>query len=299
MDKDLLHSYVRNVETRISPKGISYLYINAERLSKLPLGIQHFLIKKGAKKNPYMGFVVEPYSIFFAYEIDESDVSEYLPNDYELLPSSIFENEEKKKCAIIGCFNVHTSVFWGSRFELYVIARNRKNGLLSWVICDYESNTISYDQEKGFLRPTLARCVLTTTYNGSVLCEFESNKSNNKMDVEMDTAHTSCIELNQQLWIEGNLSIDYSGELSNKGNEPFGLIFDPDEMKCAQLINSDSVKIKELNFGFINKSMKPFAVCCFQYAQHYLTTVFQKGHELKNKNDLENRIINIIRNGDA
>ncbi len=241
-----------------------------------------------------MGFVVEPYSLFLAYEVNDDDVKKYIPNEYELLPTSIFENESRKKCAIVGCFNVHTSVFWGSRFELYVIARNKKNNLLSWIICDYESNTINYDPCKGFMGPTLDSCVYTTTHSGNIICDIASAKSKNRIDLDVDINNTSCIELNKQLWIEGNLSIDYSGELSNKGNDPFGLIFDPAEMNCAQLIETKGIHIHNLEFGFITKGMKPFAVCCFQYAQHYITTVFQKGNELKNEEDLENRIEEIV-----
>jgi hypothetical protein len=121
----------------------------------------------------------------------------------------------------------------------------------------------------------------------------------NSIKLDIDINNTNCIELNKQLWIEGNLSIDYSGELNSKGNEPFGLIFDPAEMNCAQLINPDSVKENEIEFGFIKKGMKPFAICCFQYAQHYITTIFQKGHELKDEKDLENKIFEIVEGTNA
>jgi hypothetical protein len=299
MKYSVFSEFVKNVENRITPKGIAKLYTNAESLGKLPLAVQHYLVKKGSKNNPYMGFVVEPYSLFLAYEINENDIENYIPEEYELIPSSIFENEDRKMCAIIGCFNVHTSVFWGSRFELYIIARNKKNNLLSWVICDYESNTINYDPDKGFLTPTLGKCVYTTTHNGNIICDIESIKSNNTIKLDIDISNTSCIELNKQLWIEGNLSIDYSGELNSKGNEPFGLIFDPAEMNCAQLIDTKSIRTNEIEFGFIKKRMKPFAACCFQYAQHYVTTVFQKGHEIKDKNDLENKIDEIVKDINA
>lgn len=299
MKDDVFYDFVKNVENRITPKGIAKLYSNAESLGKLPLSLQHYLVKKGSKDNPYMGFVVEPYSLFLAYEINEDDIKNYIPSDYELLPSSIFENESRKKCAIIGCFNVHTSVFWGSRFELYIIARNKKTNLLSWVICDYESNTINYDPDKGFLIPTLDKCVYTTTHNGNIICDIKSIKSNNTIKLDIDITNTSCIELNKQLWIEGNLSIDYAGELNSKGNEPFGLIFDPAEMNCAQLIDPRGIRTNEIEFGFIKRGMKPFAVCCFQYAQHYITTVFQKGHELKDEKDLENKITEIIEDNNA
>ena len=68
------------------------------------------------------------------------------------MPTAIFEETEPRICGVIGAFNVHTSVFWGTRVELSLIAENTTTGMLSWVICDYESNTISYDPGQGFRR---------------------------------------------------------------------------------------------------------------------------------------------------
>ena len=72
-------------------------------------------------------------------------------------------------CGILGAFNVHTSVFWGSRVELYVIARNTRTGMLSWIICDYESNTISYGPGQGFSTSSTSRAVVTTSHAGEVI----------------------------------------------------------------------------------------------------------------------------------
>ncbi len=263
---------------------------------KLPNFIQQFIVNLNSKKNEYMGFVVEPYSFFLAYEITEDMVKGYIPENYELVPISIFDKSPKKLCAIVGCFNVHTSVFWGSRFELYIIAKNKKNNLVSWLICDYESNTFNYDPGKGFLTSTLSKSVFTTSYDGNIICDIESKKSNTKINVIVDVNNHNCINLNQKLWIEGNLSVDYSGELDNKGNDPFGLIFDPMEMKCAQHINVDEIQIKQLDFGFVKSDMKPYESCCFPFAQHYITTVFPEGNLMKDEQDLYNKINEIISN---
>lgn len=294
-DKTL--QFIKYTEKKITPQGIAEISSNAKKLLKLPKFIQKFIIDLNTKNNDYMGFVVEPYSFFLAYEITEDMVKEYLPDNYELVPISIFDRSEKRCCAIIGCFNVHTSVFWGSRFELYIIAKNKKNNLISWLICDYESNTFHYDPGKGFLPETLKKSVFTTSYDGNIICEIESNKSSTKMDIVVDVNNHNCIFLNQKLWIEGNLSIDYSGELENGGNDPFGLIFDPMEMKCAQHIQSDQIQINHLEFGFIKSGMKPYESCCFPFAQHYLTTVFPEGHSMKDENDLNEKIEEIINSG--
>lgn len=286
--------FIKDTEKKITPDGIAMTFNNAQKLMKLPKFVQNFIIKQNTKNNQYMGFVVEPYSLFLAYEITAELVKDYIPDTYELVPISIFDHSDKKLCAIIGCFNVHTSVFWGSRYELYVIAKNKKNNLISWLICDYESNTFHYDPGKGFLPSTLQKSVFTTAYNGKIICDIEGKESNTKIDLIIDVNQYNCVYLNQRLWIEGNLSIDYAGELDNNGNDPFGLIFDPMEMKCAQHIEADQIEINQLDFGFIKTSMKPFEACCFPFAQHYMTTVFPEGHMMKDENDLYAKISEIV-----
>lgn len=295
MDIETTIKYIQNVERRITPAQIATVYQGAQSLLKLPIFIQKKIIQMNSQRQTYMGFVVEPYSTFFAYEINPEMVKGYLPDNYELIPVSLFEDSEKKTLAIVGCFNVRTSVFSGTRFELYIIGRNRQTGLVSWLICDYESNTINYDEEKGFLSPTLSECIYTTSYNADIICKAKSKRTKTAIDFILDIKDFNCIELNKKLWIEGNLSIDYSGVLDNGGNAPFGLIFDPNEMRCAQIIRKNSIKIKEMEFGFISSAMQPYEVCCFQYAQHYLTTMFQSGHEMKDEDDLIKKIHEIVK----
>lgn len=295
MKKSETVDFIKNVENKITPEKIAQTYMGAEKLRKLPKFIQKIIINKSIKNSDYMGFVIEPFSFFLAYEINDDMINGILPSNYELISVSLFENNPAKKCAIIGCFNVHTSAFSGARFELYIMAKNKENGMLSWLIYDYESNTIHYDPGKGFLMPTLKKCIYTTSYNGNLICDFESSKSNNKMDFTANLANINCIKLNQQLWVEGNLSIDYCGKLDNKDNQPYGLIFNPDEMKCAQLIKLEDININNIEFGFITSKMKPFEACCFVYAQHFLTTMFPQGHKMKNRKDLNEKIKEILK----
>lgn len=278
--------FIKNVENRISPNGVGEIYTSSKKLLKLPKFMQNLIIEKATKSNKTMGFVVEPYSLFLAFEITEDMVSEYLPDDYELVASSLFEDSKPKYMGIIGCFNVHTDVFWGSRFELYVIARNKKTNLMSWLICDYESNTISYDSGSGFKAPTLEIAVLTTSYDGLIICDVQNKSGDTRIDLVAKMEKAQPVSLNQLLWIEGNLSIDYSGELGKKGKAPFGLIFDPREMQYAQRLPQSSIQVNTISFGFIKPGMKPYDACCFPYAQHYLTTVFPAGHCMKNEKDL-------------
>ncbi|HPX25704.1 MAG TPA: hypothetical protein PLG87_02775 [Treponemataceae bacterium] len=290
MDQHVFRKYVKNVEQRIEPKNVSAAFQGAEMLRKLPFFIQKLIMKSVTKKDPYMGFVVEPWSLFLSYEITHKDVEHFLPKNYELLPSSIFEESPKKHCAIIGLFNIHTDVFWGSRFEIYVIARNKDTNLATWIIYDYESNTINFDPGEGFIAPTLSKSVFTSTHNGEIITDFENVKTSNCIRLCADIKNTKFKPLDKQLWIEGNLSVDYSGELGDESSVPFGLIFDPEEMKGTMEIKPDNISIEKLNFGFINKDSTLLEACCFPYAQHFITTTIPKGHEMKNETDLENKI---------
>jgi len=78
--------------------------------------------------------------MFLAHEIrDELVASRLLPPGYRLVPSAMFADDEPRRCAILGAFKVHASVFWGAQVELYLIAEDLWTGTLAWVICDYES----------------------------------------------------------------------------------------------------------------------------------------------------------------
>ena len=94
-------------------------------LTRLPVGVQKWIVGRAGGKDQHVGFIVEPYSLFLAYEIrDEAAASRLLPPGYELVPTAIFEGTEPRLCGVIGAFNVHTSVFWGTRVELSLIAEN-------------------------------------------------------------------------------------------------------------------------------------------------------------------------------
>ena len=292
MLKSDLIQFIKNTEKMILPGKVGPLFQRAEMLSKLPLKIQKFIIERGSKNDPFIGFVVEPYSFFLSYEITNvEEASKYLPPDYELIPCTMFEGTEPKYCAIIGIFNVHTSVFWGSRIELYVIAENKKTGLLSWIISDYESNTISYDPGQGFAGSTINHSVVTTSYEGEVIVDIESKESPNRIALTADLKSGVQTPLNQRLWVEGNLSVDYGGHLEDSSeSKPFGLIFDPKEMMHALNIPLDQVAIDHNTFGDKMLASRPFEALCFPYAQHFLTTSFPIVSSIKNEDELEDAV---------
>lgn len=291
MLKSDLIQFIKNTEKMISPKDVGMLYQRAEMLRKLPIRLQQFIIEKGAGDNPYISFIVEPYSFFLAYEVTKVDeANKQLPADYELIPCAMFDDTPPRYCGIIGVFNVHTSVFWGSRIELYIIAQNKKTGLLSWIINDYESNTISYDPGRGFLGSSTTHAIVTTSYAGEVIIDIASNHSANKIALTADVQAGVQTPLNQRLWVEGNLSVDYGEGVENHDSKPFGLIFDPQEMVQALKLPLETVLIDHNSFGGRFLASHPFEACCFPFAQHFLTTSFPIESAIKDEKDLEEAI---------
>jgi hypothetical protein len=296
MDKNERVSFIKITEKLVTPAKVASIFGGAQFLSKLPQFMQKKIMNDGAKKDPYISFIVEPYSLFLAYEIiDEKQVKGMLSDDYELVECSMFADTTGKKCVIIGAFNVHTSVFWGNRLEVYLIAKNKRTGFVSWIIQEYETNTISYDPGRGFVMPDVEHALLTTSCLGEVVLEVVSKEAKNRIKAIANVKNGEWRSLNEQLWVEGNLSIDYSSELTDLKTKPFGLVFDPAEMDQALQIKEKDFNVSDNTFldGIIAKV--PFEVCCFPYAQHFYTTNIPMGHSIKNKTDLENRIYEINR----
>ncbi|MBN2794102.1 MAG: hypothetical protein JXR88_01750 [Clostridia bacterium] len=291
MKKSERIDFIKITEKLVKPEKVSKLFKNAEVLSKLPIRIQKKIMQMGSKKDPFISFIVEPYSLFLAYEIvDVNQINSLLPEDYELIKTSIFTDCEERYYVIMGAFNVHTSVFWGNRLEVYIIARNKKTNLISWIIHDYETNTISYDPGRGFVPPTTEHSVLTTSFAGEIIVDIESKISKNRLMLNVDLNGSCSKELNQRLWIEGNFSVDYSNELNDVQTKPFGLIFDPDEMVQALEISNKNLDVKcnSILNGII--ASEPSEICVFPYAQHFYTTAMPLENEVHEKDDLEKTI---------
>jgi hypothetical protein len=227
-----LRRYIKTTEKLVVPADVASTTQGSAFLRKLPLRLQRYIVKKASRTNPYMSFVVEPYGVFLAFEIVDIEAAErLLPPHYSLFPSAMFGDTAKRPCAIVSAFNVHTSVFWGSRVEFYLIAQNCKTGLLSWIIDEYESNTHSYDPSQGFIGPSTSHSVVTTSYVGEVIVDVASEKSKNSLVLVADLKNGVMTELDQRLWVEGNLSVDYGGELQ-QCTKPFSLVFDPSAKAC-------------------------------------------------------------------
>ncbi len=283
-----LRRFVSHTEQTISPREVGRLYQRAESLARLPVRFQKWIVTKAGGDDPYIGFVVEPYCSFLTYEITDLDAARrLLPPHYELIPAAMFEGAPAKPIAVVGAFNVHTSVFWGTRVEQYLIAENTKTGMMSWVIVDYESNTISYDPGQGFSGATTTRSVVTTTFRGDVVVDVESAERPNSIAYTMDLGAGTMRPLEPRLWIEGNLSVDYGGRVMDQDSEPFGLIFDPGEMTQALAMPLDAVTVERNTFGAGYIADEPFEAAVFPYAQHYLTTSFPRATPITDVAGLE------------
>jgi hypothetical protein len=293
MNPNELRRFIKVTEKMVIPEKVATVTQGSSMLRKLPLRFQRYIVDRGARTNPYMSFIVEPYATFLSFEILNSAVIEQLlPPNYSLYPSAMFNGTLKRPCAIVSAFNVHTSVFWGSRVEFYIIAENCKTGLLSWIISKYESNTHSYDPSQGFIGPSTLHSVITTSYLGEIIIDVVSARSKDSLVLVADMKNGELNELDQRLWVEGNLSVDYGGELQ-KSTKPFSLVFDPKEMTSALNIPLNDISICTNTFGAGALDPKPFEVACFPYAQHFVTTSVPTATSMKTANDLENAVTEI------
>lgn len=295
MNESDLRRFVQLTEEMVSPREVGRLFQRAEMLARLPVPLQKLIVDRASGDDPFIGFVVEPYCFFLAYELEDvAAASRQLPPHYELVPAAIFDHTSPRYCAIVGAFNIHTTVFWGSRVELYVIAQDQRTGMMTWIICDYESNTINYDPGQGFSGATTSRSVVTTTHAGDVIVDVASATRPNRISCVANLHAASTRPLEQRLWVEGNLSVDYGGRLMDPGSVPFGLVFDPDEMRQAMQIPLDAVTVDENTFGASFLAAEPFEAACFPYAQHFLTSSFPASTPITDRAGLEQAVTQAI-----
>jgi hypothetical protein len=288
-----LRRYIKTTEKLVVPADVASTTQGSAFLRKLPLRLQRYIVDRASRTNPYMSFVVEPYAVFLAFEIVDTEAAErLLPPHYSLFPSAMFTDTEPRLCAIVSAFNVHTSVFWGSRVEFYLIAENCKTGLLSWIIDEYESNTHSYDPSQGFIGPSTSHSVVTTSYAGEVIVDVASAKSGNSLALVADLKNGALTDLDQRLWVEGNLSVDYGGELQ-QCTKPFSLVFDPGEMATALKLPLDDISLCTNTFGKGMLDPMPFEAACFPYAQHFVTTSVPTATTMRTAQDLERAVTDL------
>ncbi len=265
--------YSKGVEKLVDPMGVGKTHYLQTKLSKLPVCLQRKIVTSATKKADKMPFVVEPYCFFLFYEIpDPSKVQKFMPDGFVPAKSAVFEGDKEKHYGIVSMFRIHTSVFWGARAEFYLVAENTKTGLLSWVMMDYISDTISYDEKHGLKSPDAKAVVMTTTCEGDFVCEMKSIDGAKKVECQANLMKAKMRKLDQRLWIEGNTSIAYGKLAGEMDGDLFSLTFFPEEMKQALDVSLSDVKIAEVatartgKFGAVLEK-----AACFPFAQHMLS----------------------------
>jgi hypothetical protein len=73
-----LHRFIKTTEKMVLPVKVASTTQGSAMLRKLPLRFQRYIVKRGARSNPYMSFVVEPYAVFLAFEVTNSKAVEGL-----------------------------------------------------------------------------------------------------------------------------------------------------------------------------------------------------------------------------
>jgi hypothetical protein len=272
MSREEYESFVAKAESLTKPVDSTAISFLGNFLKYVPLSMQRSIMRNGNKKTPYMGFIVDPYCFFLSYPVTDRDAARaMLPDGYELADAAFFEGDEKGPIVIISAFTVRTSVFAGMRLECYLTARSKATGRMAWIITDYETNTLSNDPKQGFCGYSGEPAFFATTPYGELLAEIENGKNGNRYSLRADISGGRMRALSQELWVEGNLAVDYGGKLKDPSSEPFSLIFDPFLMKEAREIDLSAVEIRANSFmkGVIDGS-RPSSACLFPYSQHFV-----------------------------
>ena len=267
-----INRFAKGTERLIDPITVGSAHTAQRYVGSLPLGLQRHVLEKASARTPYMGFVVEPYALLLFFRLqDEEHATSLLPKGFRLARTSVFAGDDEDAYAILSFFRVRTSTFWGSRAELYLVAQDEKTGLLTWVIVDYLSDTISYDRAHGLRGPSAPGSVMTSTVDGTVLAEFADGEGARDVAVCAKLGRANPRDLNARLWVEGNTSIAYGPHLSPDGPALFSLTFPRAEMASAWEIPPSDLRVERLEWEGTLISGQPESVVCFPHAQHLLS----------------------------
>jgi len=264
-------NFIKVVEDLIDPAEVQHLFFFQGFRKFLPKTLFKKLLIKTSKKTPLMGFVIEPYSLFFFYKIiDIEKAKSMLPKRYVLTKASIFEGDDPDYYFGFGTLNTRGSTFWGVRLESYLIARDTKTGLLSWIFFDILSNTIIAVPSEGIADPNSKNAIFTTNAKGEIYVDIKEDKSDRMVSLKGSLLNGKMRKPEQELWIDGNTSIGHIKDLAVYGDDPFAVIFDPAEVSQAMDLPVEDFSIPKNSLlpGFAE--LKPCKIACFPYTQHYI-----------------------------
>ncbi|MBD3195762.1 MAG: hypothetical protein GF317_11940 [Candidatus Lokiarchaeota archaeon] len=245
------------------------------------------LLNKTSKKTPYMGFVIEPYSLFLFFKLKNIErAKSFLPKRYKLIKTNIFADEEPEYYMGMGIFNTRASTFWGSRLESYLVAEDKETGHKSWIFIDILSNTIIALPSVGVADRNCKNAIYTTSSKGDILLDFNEDTTDRQIILTGNISNGKMRNLDQPLWVIGNTSIAHRKELSDKNDKPFAVIFDPAEVDKALDIPIEDIHL-ELNTLFPDLAEPELRkVLCFPFAQHYIADSPGRRTYIKDVNDM-------------
>jgi len=213
--------FIKGVESLINPMEVSDILFFQKLKRMLPAGIMRTLLYRASKKTPYIGFAIDPYSLFLFFRIRDIDYARSLLTDrYELAKTRLFTDDEPDYYMGIGNLNTRASTFWGTRQEVYLIATDRETGLLSFIFLDILSNTIIAHPHRGIADPNCSRAVFTTSSQGEIFLDIQEKKTNRKLLLTGSIKRGKLRSLDQPLWLMGNTSIGHSRRYVKEEDHP-------------------------------------------------------------------------------
>ena len=263
--------FIKGVEGLIKPQAVSDLLFFQKFKRLLPPFLMKKMLYRAARKTPYIGFVIEPYSLFLFFRLKDIEYAKsMLPDRYELTKTKLFTDDEPEYYMGLGNLGTRASTFWGTRQEVYLIATDKTSGLISFVFIDILSNTLIALPSKGIVDPNCKKALFTTSSRGGVYLDIRENKTGRTFQLTGSIKNGKLRKLDQQLWVMGNTSIGYSKNLANGDDHLFAVIFDPAEVDEALEIPSEDMHIIENTLfpGLAEPEIS--SVICFPYAQHYI-----------------------------
>ena len=263
--------FIKGVESLINPMKVSDLLFFQKLKGLLPNPIMKRLLYRASKNTPHIGFVIDPYSLFLFFRLSNIEYAKsLLPERYELAKTRLFADDEPDHYMGIGNLNTRASTFWGTRQEVYLIAIDKKTGLLSFIFIDILSNTIIALPHKGIADPNCKKAVFTTSARGEIFLDIQEKKTNRKLIFTGSLKRGKMRKLDQQLWLMGNTSIGHCKRFIKGEDNPFAVIFDPAEVSEALDIPPEDIHISE-NTLFPGLAQPEISkAICFPFAQHYI-----------------------------
>lgn len=282
--------FIKGVEGLINPMGVSDILFFQKLKSFLPSAIMKKLLHRASKDTPYIGFVIDPYSLFLFFRlIDIEFAKSLLPDRYELSKTRLFTDDEPEYYMGIGNLNTRASTFWGTRQEVYLIATDKETGILSFVFIDILSNTIIAHPEKGIADPNCKKAIYATNAKGDVFLDIEEKNTGRKLVLAGSLKKGRMRKLDQRLWVMGNTSIGHGKKYLKGEDNPFAVIFDPAEVVEAMDIPKEEIIITENTLFPGLAQAEPAAVICFPFSQHYIADSPGCYTRVKDTEDLINK----------